>query len=119
MQASPYHSIIQCGHILTSHPQDELSWGFSSLIREDAILARVKAFRESLEAIDASQDVIIVPPGPPSATTTYRLRGSLVIRFVSAASWEKSSADMIRNPSKYLYLDTAGALSQSKPAVMF
>ena len=103
--------------MLTTHPQDELSWGFGNLISEDAMLERVKAFRESLEATDAAQDVVIVPAGPPSATTTYRLRGSLVVRFVSATAWEKSSADMILNPSKYLFLDTTGTLSLSKPAV--
>ncbi len=74
------------------------------------MLERVKAFRASHEAVDAAQDVVVVQQG--SSLATYRLRGTLVVRFVSATAWDKSSMDMIRNPAKYLFLDTS-----SKPAV--
>jgi hypothetical protein len=82
-------------------PQDSFTWGFTDVISDDAVLERVKAFRASHEAVD-------VAPDP------YRLRGTIVVRFVSATAWEKSKEDMIRYPSKYLFLDTSGP---SKPVV--
>ena len=75
------------------------------------MLERVKAFRASQEAVDAAQDVVVVQQG--SSLATYRLRGTLVVRFVSATEWDRSSTGMIRNPAKYLFLDTS-----SKPAVI-
>ena len=91
----------------------ELSWGFTEFVSEDNVLERIQTFHTAITKKDAeasqSADVMVVPPFSDSAAASapvYRLRGTLVVRFVSATAWAKSSSDMAKNPSKYLFLDT-------------
>ena len=84
--------------------------------RADAFRAR-SAADEGSPVVDQSDgtspQAAISIPAAGSGASPYRLRGVLVIRYVSATAWEKASADMTKSPSKYLFLDIS-----AKPTVL-
>ena len=88
-----------------------MSWGFKSVAPEKEVLDMAKSFQDSQlsDAVASSDDrgsgqelQLIAADSPP----TVRMRGRLVIRFVSATAWEKPSlkADMMKNPGSHLFL---------------
>ena len=105
-------------HTFTKNMNQDLSWGLINFITEDDMLERVRTFHATITEKDAeaskSADVMVVPPssssqGEASAASVYRLKGNLVIRFVSATAWTQSSTDMLKSPSKYLFLDATSS----------
>jgi hypothetical protein len=114
--------LLICMGTIERSAQDETSWGFSNLISMNTVVERADAFRarsaadEGSPVVDQSdgtspQAAISIPAA--GGASPYRLRGVLVIRYVSATAWEKASADMTKSPSKYLFLDIS-----VKPAVL-
>ena len=86
--------------------------------RADAFRARATEEDSSPSIVDQSdgtspQAAISIPAVGGASPVPYRLRGVLVIRYVSATAWEKASADMTKSPSKYLFLDIS-----AKPTVL-
>ena len=77
---------------------NETSWGFPKVIRMEEIQTLAQNHRTG------EANTVYVPPESRPAFSPFVIRSKLIVRFVNLADWDRLGADMVANPSRYLYI---------------